>query len=207
MMAKTYSGLVHLSGNVMAAVDYETSGRRPGFHEIIQIAIVPLNSDLRPSEVISPFYTTVKPDFPERWEDSANWVHGLDKNELILHAPEKGRVQDRLMEWFQRIDLPFGKVLVPLAHNAPFESSFTKPFLGVERMDQIFHSHWRDSMGLAVSMNDRAAFAGEPIPFNKVSLGSLCRKLGIVNPRPHDAYYDSIAEAELYRALLHMDLF
>lgn len=191
----------------MAAVDYETTGRRPGYHEIIQIAIQPLDSELKPSLTIKPFYTTVRPNFPDRWENSAGFVHGIDKNELLIHAPEAERVKDLMWEWFERLDMPFGKPLVPLAHNSPFEASFGKMFLGVDRHDQIFHSHWRDSMTLAVCMNDRAAFAGEEIPFARVGLTSMCRKLKIVNTRPHDALADAIAEAEVYRALLHMDLF
>ncbi len=206
-MPRTYNGLVHLNGNLMAAIDYETTGRRPGYHEIIQIAIVPLNADLRPNKDITPFYTTVKPLHPERQEKQSGWVHGLDINDLVLHAPEPDRVQDLMMEWFAKLGLPFRKVVVPLAHNAPFESSFTKAFLGVERTDEIFHSHYRDSMIYAIGLNDKAAFAGEPIPFSSVGLKSMCKKLGIVNTRPHDAYADAVAEAEVYRSLLHMDLF
>jgi DNA polymerase III epsilon subunit-like protein len=58
----------------------------------------------------------------------------------------------------------------------------------------------------AVALNDKASFAGEPIPFSRVGLTSLCRKLNITNDRPHDALCDAIAEAELYRTLLHIDL-
>ena len=206
-MAKVYSGLTHLYGNVMAAVDYETTGRRPGYHEIIQIAIVPLDNDLRPSKEIRPFYTNLKPLYPERAEKRAGNVHGLDIDDLLLHAPEPDRVKDLLLEWFERLDIPAGKVLVPLAANSPFESSFTKPFLGVDQMDSIFHSHWRDTMITGIYLNDKAAFAGEPIPFPRVGLKAMAKKFGIINPRPHDAFADAVTEAEVYRALVHMDLF
>ena len=46
-MVKVYSGLVHLNGNLMAAVDLETTGTQPGYHEIIQIAVVPLDSEFQ----------------------------------------------------------------------------------------------------------------------------------------------------------------
>lgn len=206
-MTKIYSGLVHLNGNVLAALDYETTGRRAGYHEIIQIAIVPLNSDLRPLDGVRPFYTTAKPEYPERQERGAGFVHGLDINELVLHAPELSRVKDLMFEWFEKLELPFSKVLVPLAHNIPFEYGFTKAWLGPDDTDKLFHSHGRDSMQYALGMNDKAAFAGEPAPFNRVGLKSLCKKLGITNPKPHDALCDALAEAEVYRALLHMDLF
>ena len=42
-----YPGLVHLNGCLMAAVDLETTGTRPGYHEIIQIAVVPLGLRLQ----------------------------------------------------------------------------------------------------------------------------------------------------------------
>jgi DNA polymerase III epsilon subunit-like protein len=192
---------------MMAAIDYETTGRRPGYHEIIQIGIVPLNSNLRPMQGLRPFYTTVKPEYPERQERGAGFVHGLDINELVLHAPESGRVKDLLVEWFNSLELPFGKTLTPLACNWAFESSFTKAWLGVDDMDKIFHSHFRDVMEAAILTNDRAAFAGAEIPFARVGLKSLCRKLGVTNQRPHDALHDALAEAEVYRALCHYEVF
>lgn len=206
-MTKVYSGLMNLNGNVLSAIDYETTGRRAGYHEIIQVAVVPLNSDLRPLEGVRPFYTTVRPEHPERQERGVGYVHGLDINELVLHAPSKGRVQDMLVEWFERLDLPFKKKLVPLAHNWAFESSFTRAWLGDELTDDVFHFHPRDAMIKAISLNDRAAFSGHAAPFNRVGLKSLCRKLKVHNERPHDALCDALAEAEVYRALLHIDLF
>lgn len=203
-MTKTYPGLVHLNGNLLAAVDVETTGRRAGYHEVIQIAIVPLNSDLRPLETVRPFYSTMKPLYPERQEKVSGYIHGLDINELMLHAPEPGRVQDLLIEWWERLDLPFQKTLVPLACNWAFESSFLKAWLGVELSDRLFHGHARDIMLYALSLNDKSAFAGEPVPFNRVGLKSLCRKLGVENRQAHDALSDALAEAEVYRTMLHM---
>jgi DNA polymerase III epsilon subunit-like protein len=65
-MTKTYSGLVYLNGNLLASIDLETTGLKAGFHEPIEIAVVPLNSDFRPLEGVRSFYTTTRPEFPER---------------------------------------------------------------------------------------------------------------------------------------------
>ena len=65
---QTYPGLLHLNGNLMVSVDLETTGRRPGYQEIIQIACVPLGPDLKPAPRLMPFYTEIKPNFPERAE-------------------------------------------------------------------------------------------------------------------------------------------
>jgi DNA polymerase III epsilon subunit-like protein len=201
---KIYSGLVHLNGSLLAAVDLETTGTQPGWHEIVQIAVVPLDSDIKPLADVRPFYTHVKPKHPERESAMARHKHKIPMTELILHSPESERVADWLVEWVEKLRLPFHKCLVPLAHNWAFESGFLKAWLGVEMTDSIFHSHARDGMLYAISLNDKAAFAGEPPPFNRVGLGSLCRKLNIVNTNPHDALSDCLAEAEVYRALLRM---
>jgi DNA polymerase III epsilon subunit-like protein len=58
----------------------------------------------------------------------------------------------------------------------------------------------------AVSLNDRATFSGLKKPFSYVNLGAMCNKLGIVNTNAHDALSDCIAEAEVYRALLTLNL-
>ena len=203
-MVKVYSGLVHLNGNLMAAVDLETTGTQPGYHEIIQIAVVPLDSEFNLLEGVRPFYTYIRPNYPERETPAATQKHKIPMSELLLHAPSSERVQDWLVEWWEALDLPFQKSLVPLAHNWAFESSFLKAWLGVPLVDKLFHSPARDSMLYAISLNDRCACAGEPAPFNRVSLGSLCAKLNITNANPHDALADCLAEAEVYRALLRM---
>ena len=110
-----YPGLVHLNGCLMAAVDLETTGTRPGWHEIVQIAVVPLNSDFKVLEDVRPFYTHVKPKHPERESEAAKQKHKIPMSELLLHAPEADRVADWLYDWFMALRLPFKKCLVPLA--------------------------------------------------------------------------------------------
>lgn len=197
----------HLNGNVLAAIDFETTGTKPGYHEPIQIAVVPLNSDVRPLEGVRPFYTNIRPLHPERAERLASLRHGLDVEELALTALHPDRVADLLIEWWEDLELPFQKSLVPLAHNWAFENSFLKAWLGPELTDRLFFSHARDAMTYALSLNDKSFVAGEKAPFNQVSLGSLCNRFGVVNERPHDALSDCLAEAEVYRHLLRMDVF
>lgn len=186
----------------MAAIDFETTGRRPGYSEIIQIAILPLDADFRPLDSVRPFYINIKPAHPERAERGAFNVHGLDIDMLLLHAPEQDRAVDLLYEWFNRLDLPQNKVIVPLAHNWAFESAFLKGWLGPDMVDQMFHSHARDSMLLAIALNDRAYTLGEKLPFSRVSLPALCAQLGVTNDNAHDALADCKATAEVYRRLL-----
>jgi DNA polymerase III epsilon subunit-like protein len=199
-----YTSLVTMHGNLLAAIDLETTGTQPGYHEIIQIAVVPLDSDFKPHAGTRPFYTHIRPDHPERESEAARQKHKIPMDELMLHAPSQDKVKDWLVDWFESLRLPFKRCLVPLAHNWAFESSFMKAWLGVTMVDQMFHSHARDSMLYAVARNDAAAARGDHPPFERVSLGSLCTKLGVVNTNPHDALADCIAGADVYRNLLRL---
>ncbi len=95
------------------SVDLETTGRRPGHHEIIQIACVPLGPDFKPAQGLMPFYTEIKPNYPERAEKQAQFRHNIPMEQLLLHAPDQDKVKDLFVEWFERLDLPFKKSLVP----------------------------------------------------------------------------------------------
>lgn len=199
-----YTSLASCHGNLLAVIDLETTGTQPGYHEIIQIACVPLDSDFKPLAGVRPFYTLVKPDHPERESEGAKLKHKIPMEELMLHAPTQDRVKDWLVDWWEGLKLPFRRCLIPLAHNWAFESSFLKAWLGVAMVDQMFHSHARDSMLYAVMLNDHAAARGEIPPFDRVGLGYLCKKLNVVNSNPHDALADCLAGAEVYRTLLRM---
>lgn len=201
-MSIIYPGMTHLTGSLLAAIDFETTGRRPGYHEIIQVAIVPLDQELQPTNAAPTFYINIRPNHMERCEKDAAYVHGIDLDMLQLHAPSQDRAIDLLCEWFNQLDLPQSRVVVPLAHNWAFESAFLKGWLGPDLVDRMFHSHGRDSMILAASINDKAFFNGEKLVFPKLGLVALCAQLGIPYENAHDALADCKATAEVYRRLL-----
>jgi len=207
MTPQIHNGLVHLNGCLLASIDFETTGLRAGYHEIIQIAVVPLDANLRPSTELRPFYHHIAPEFPERADVKAGQIHGIDLDWLMMNSPSSGKVADMLVEWSDNLDLPVNRSIVPLAHNWAFESAHGKAWLGDDLFSHLFHSHARDGMLLAVSMNDRAAFLGMPVPFHYVGLNALCTQFGITNEHAHDALSDARAEAEVYRSLLHHELF
>lgn len=199
------SGLITLNNNLLAVVDTETLGLVSGYHDLVQVAILPLNSQLEPAENINPFYMNIKPDFPERASPQALAKNGLDLKELA-QCPDKYEIADHLDDWFKSLDLPLGKRLIYLCQNSPFDVAFLKSWLGPEAFDAYFARRGRDTMFFANAINDRAAIQGKPIPFPNVSLEGLANFFGISYENAHDALADCIITAKVYRGLLRFDI-
>jgi DNA polymerase III epsilon subunit-like protein len=193
-----------LNGHLLAAIDFETTGTIPGWHEVVQVAVVPLDGDLRPAS--RPFCRYVRPEHPERADPAAQCIHSIPP-EVLEAALSAEKVADLLHEWADSLQLRIGQKLVPLAHNWAFEHSFLTAWLGEEQRDALFHYHARDAQSFAITLNDAASVAGRERPFPSVSLPHLCDQFKIVNTKPHDALADSIAEASLYRAMLKLCAF
>ncbi len=200
-MTTNLPSLPHLYGNPLCVVDVETTGRIGGYHEIIQIAIVPLTIDLEIAAV-QPFYQNIKPNHPERAEVASRGVHGLNIDDLLVNAPSQERVLEYLLEWFSALPLGHERKLSPIAHNWGFEKSFLTPWLGPDLMHSIFHPHSRDTMIFGAMLNDRAALMGKEVPFPRLNLTAMAAQYGIENENAHDALADCVVTAKLYSAVM-----
>ena len=195
--------LVTFNDNTLSVIDIETTGVTPGFHEIVQIAVVPLDADLEPQDR-SPFYMLIKPEHPERVDEEAMRVNGLKMRDL-LQCPTHDQVQDTLEEWFQDLKLAQDKRLIALTQNGEFDIPFVKLWLGEVAYHRYFTYNGRDSMQFALGLNDQAAFKCRPVPFAGVGLKPLCNRLGIQLDGHHDALSDCLATAKVYRELLRFE--
>ena len=185
--------------NPLVAMDVETTGRTPGFHEVIQIAIVPLNCHIKPTG--TPFYTNIKPEHPERIVPEATEAHGITL-ETLMQAPDRFEVAEMLWDWFQNLELIPGKKLLPLTHGGTFDLPFISDLLTPALHDEIFGYPGRDTMSLVVALMDKAAYSGQKINFRRAGLSYVCEDLGIQFDGHHDALADALATAEVYRTLL-----
>lgn len=197
-------GLVSMNNHCFAAVDIETTGLVCGFHEIIQVCVLPLTCDLDPVPDGSPFYLNIRPEYPERATPEAMQINGLSLEEL-KNAPSQARAADIFFEWFHALHLPIGKKIIPLTQNAPFDIPRLQLWLGQDGYEYCFARRGRDTMFSALKMNDEAAWKCQPIPFPNAGLKGLCAKLGIVLDNHHDSLADCIATAAVYKELLRFE--
>lgn len=74
---------------------------------------------------------------------------------------------------------------------------------GEKVFTSMFHQP-RDSMSLALALNDKRSKMGKQPLFESVGLPQLCKVLSVRNEKAHDAYHDSLACAEVYSKLLDL---
>lgn len=200
-----YDSMPHLLGGVMAAIDFETTGLNPDWHEVVQIAIVPLDYKFDPLPGIRPFYRKIRPEHPERFEPEAMKTNRLAMDELKT-ASEKHEIIESLQRWWDALGLPLGRTIVPLAHNASFELMYLRKLLGDSHYHKLFHFHHRCSMQTAIQINDKCFRRGLKKRFDSVGLEYLAAEFKIHNPCAHDALNDALVGAQLYPRLLDVDI-
>lgn len=189
-------------GHLMCAVDTETTGLDPNKNEIWQIAILPLNSLIKPHPEFIPFYADMKINKPENIDKNAIKMNRLEFAQRQQRATDPFTCADMFDTWFDSFNLPLYKKIVPLAQNWPFDRSFIIKWLGLASFEYSFHPVYRDTMAVSAFIRDQQEFRSEKITFPQNNLTFLCARLGIKNEKPHDALQDAITTAEVYRRLL-----
>ena len=179
--------------NIFAAIDLETTGLDPAHSEVIDIAIVPLNPNFTISTDIPEFSCRIRAEHPECAERGA-----LETNHL---NPTEGEaikdVRTELVQWAMENGIT---TITPLAHNLAFDMSFMKA--AFPEFSRIFTHHGRDSMRLALSLNDIFQTQEAEGRFNSVSLQSLKLALGVEGDVQHNALEDARDTAHVYRKLM-----
>lgn len=196
--------MISLGENVLAVYDVETTGTEPGYHEVIQIAVVPLEPiSLQPNPRYAPFYSCICPKYIQRIMPDAMRAHKIPLDELQKY-PDHETVGESLREWFLSMQLPVGKRIIPIAHNLVFDQPMVSALLGERMYEEIFSRNGRCTLQAAEYINLRETYAGRAAPFNKMSLTYLCKHFGITLDGAHDALADCLATAAVFRELLKL---
>ncbi len=178
--------------NIFAAIDLETTGLAPGWHEVLEIAIVPLTTDFTIDTNVTEFSCRIRAEHPERAEQAALATNHLN--------PAEGKplqeVEADLIRWAEENGI---NSITPIAHNLAFDMAFMKATF--PEFSRIFTHHGRDSMRLALSLNDVLRMQDGEERFPSVSLHSLKLALDIDGDVQHSALEDAQDTAHVYRKL------
>jgi DNA polymerase III epsilon subunit-like protein len=200
--------MIHLNGHLMCAIDTETSGLKPYHHDIIQISVIPLNYEYSPNQRYMPFMMDMAPSRPENVDMDALTINKKDYVKIINDGIAPHVACDLFYDWFDKLLLPEGKRIIPVASNWYFDSQFIIDWLGYETFNLIFDGRPRDLMVAAAFINDRAVDMACQIPFPQLTIKKICNSLNIPHSDGtlHDATTDALLTAECYKRLLRMNL-
>lgn len=202
-------------------IDTETGGLVPGFHEVIEITIMPLDEKYYPDTNIAEFHTLVRPEYPERVTIDALIAnkrvdrHAPDKDaafaeamEKIMQYPERKETIKAFGEWY--MSNYAGKKLSWLCHNGFFDMSmmehwFLPTHANGNSFARFFNYQGRDTQRIAMFRMDYAKANGLPTPYPGVSLQKLCEAYGIDHSEAHTSRGDCLSTAAVYRKMLKID--
>lgn len=207
-MAKS---MVHWNINQLCAIDLETTGLIPWYHEPMQIAMVPLDSNFDFRNDVSPLNLYIQPAFPERIDGKALKASKISLKTLARYGVDKDKALEYIEEWINRLDLKYNKFgtqakVMLLGHNITFDRMFLQHWMGMELFEALFSYHVVDTMAVCQFVNDRAGYRAQQIPIAKINLTYACSEMGVPFQGAHDALNDAVACAKLYKTLVKKDL-
>lgn len=200
-----FSTLQHLNGNLLCAVDVETTGTDHDKHDIIEIALLPLDAQYKPNKRMQIFNLTMRPVRTENVDRKALEVNQSTYDEICNNALYPDRVAELFVEWFTKLNLGFNKRISPLAHNWPFDMNFIRDWLGEMTFHQIFDGRYRDLQASCLFANDLADWRGDRIPYPKVNLSYIANELKVNHEDAHQALADCRITAECYEKLMQVE--
>jgi hypothetical protein len=205
MPSSIFWGMQHLNSNVLCGLKTELTGPDPLMHELIEVALVPLDHKLELHGTFPLFNMRMRPQVTDPSDNFRSCR--LSRSEIAdacLRAFDRDKVADLLLYWFQSMDLPPKKRIIPLTWNFPMERQILINWLGYETYAEIFSEDHRDLMVAAHFLNDRLCCKGEPVMFAKQNLTWLARICNVEQLEKGTATSDAFLMAETYKRMLQV---
>lgn len=190
----------------LLALDLETTGLDPEFHEIIQIGAILLNKNLA---TLGEFSTLVKPKHFNRGIQNKN-SDDRDFNvyeftgisiESLKEAPSLSNSINNLFKFIKKHTkietLKNLKHITLFGQNPQFDYKFLyKAFQDLDKPFTFdYHVIGLDSIWVAYNL-----IKEDKLP-NKIGLHSICKELNIINPHEHNALMDIKTTVEAFKVM------
>ncbi len=202
------NSMQHWNGSMLCAIDVETTGLDDRYHEICQLAILPLNSDLEPIQEILPLNIHIIPSGPHVVDPRALSVTKMKMEDILSYGVQRERAIDMIIDWLDRLPLPLTRggvyktKVIPLWHNGEFDYGFIRGLLGQSLYDEYFHPRSRDTQSFSLAINDMYATCGIKVRYSKNKLAWLAKQHNVSYKGAHDALVDCRITADVYKAMI-----
>lgn len=200
--------MVNWNENLMCAIDTETTGLDPNFHEMIEISIVPIDSYFNVRQDVIPFDILIKPDYPERIDKAAMKKNKIELDKIMEIGYDNIKAMDMFIEWAEALPFRYTrggnrKKILPLVFNGlAFDIPFIKQWLTLDLYNEYFTYQVRDIYAIVQFISDSQDWANDRQTFNHFDLDSMCKKMCIEFDKSHRALDDAVKLPKLYRKLL-----
>jgi len=192
----------HFNRHKPCVVLTRTNGPDLEFHEIAEIAIVPITNLVVDNSILPfniRFNTINKGNLTiEQYDNCRKYGFGMSASYQLFD------------NWFRKLGLAFNKRIMPISYEWAIHRPFVAKWLGyadhVPLYDDYFSYWYRDLMPVGLYWNDLAELNNEYWPFSSVSLRHIGTKLGVPAPRSRTLLDKAYYIAEVYEKITSLHL-
>jgi len=203
----------HWNRNKLCAIAIATTGPKARFHELVDIAVVPIDLDYERDRSIVPFMCMIRPDYPERSHD-IKYLTKADLNRVMKQGCDCIDAEGAFMDWKEtKLRLAFNdmsvqKQIIPLAHRWHDIEPFLRAWLGDDNFDSIFFNEARDTSIAGSFLSDWCAEHSQRETFNRVfRMSAMCNIADIQYEPTKEAIHNALAVAKLYQTMIRKSVF
>lgn len=196
---KLLHGPEHTNNNVVCAIDIRVGGLDPSCCDVLEICFVPLNHSFKVSGDFGLFHTLIRPSWPVDKK-----IAKLSEDTLKEHraAPDAVTALDMFETWFQQMNLPRHKKIMPLVWNWMDIQPYLKIWLTGSYFTDFIHESVRDCLPLLNYVNDRCSIMGEEVPYKHPTFGQLVCRSDVELLERNSLMANCKALSDAYRVIL-----
>lgn len=201
-LSRNFKCPVHFNGCLPCGMDVLTTGSNIDVNDLVHVVILPLSPDYTLNQDLPFFDISIKPEHPQL-KNHPSVRLGLTKfGRYTSSGLDSQMAIDVFEQWYDSLGLPEGKTIVPVAHNYLPDRLFLEKWLGRLNYNYRFSPFHRDTLHALTYVDDVSDISAKHIPFPKMGLNSLCRRLGVAHDRFAGPIENARCHAEAYRQIL-----
>lgn len=190
----------YINNNRFCVVDISTSGEIPGFHDLIEICILPVLPGFVPDKTLLPYQAHVRPRRPRNASKPVGYLEEMRK-----YALDSYDVAGTFERWYEKLNLRHNKRIFPISWNWSAKQPFVMDWLSHSDLGESFYYDFFDKfrhidlVTLPLYWNEVLGNNGDRCVFTRQVLTNLCTRFGIEWTKPLTAQTRCFLMLEVYR--------